>query len=201
MNLLFVTNKNADPLIGGIEHVTCVLADAFRRIDGYKCYSAFTQRVSDGASSPFCDELLIDHSDVSGSLLRFITSHDISVVIAQGADAAVGSIMPDIHRAVRQASHCKLIFVFHNKPGFELSPLSCRLLVYRLTHGIDIPRSLGYLLSRLVGPLARPFLLRRLRAKYSQPYHLSDALVLLSQSYLAGYAACAGVAPRSRAAS
>ncbi|MBQ9474089.1 MAG: glycosyltransferase [Bacteroidales bacterium] len=194
-NILFVTNKNVNPLIGGIERVTHVLANAFSQTYGYQCYSAFTQHLAPTPASPFCGELLIDSANVAGSLAHFIRSNNIDVVIAQGADAAVGSIVGDIRKAVDSRDGCKLLFVFHNKPGFEHTRMSYETLLYRILHGQDLSYNLKYLLFQLFGTCAKPLLARKLQAKYKPACTLADRLVLLSPRYIDSYAACAGVRP------
>ena len=59
MNILFITNKNVNPVIGGIERITYVLAEAFARLHGHRCFSAFTQRL-DNCATPFVEELLLE---------------------------------------------------------------------------------------------------------------------------------------------
>ena len=64
MNILFITNKNVNPVIGGIERITYVLAEGFARLHGHRCFSAFTQRLDD-SKTPFEEELLLEAGRVT----------------------------------------------------------------------------------------------------------------------------------------
>ena len=76
MNILFVTNKNVYPLIGGIERITYVLAEAFRQIYEWKSYSLFTQEndLNQTTNDVFAGKYLLSESN-KASYISFYTGH------------------------------------------------------------------------------------------------------------------------------
>lgn len=192
MNILFITNKNVNPVIGGIERITFVLAEAFARLYEYRCFSAFTQRL-DNCVTPFAEELLLESGHETELLRAFIEKNAIEVVVAQGADAAVNAIVGEIHDAVCAVPGCKMIFVFHNMPGFEYTRMSMDVLCYRILHGQEVAYNLKYLVFQIFRPLLRPLLKRQMRRKYRPAYEAADRMVMLTEGFVPGYASCAGV--------
>ena len=192
MNILFITNKNVNPVIGGIERITYVLAEAFARLHGHVCFSAFTQRL-DNCSTPFEEELLLEEGHETEMLNNFIRKNSVNVVIAQGSDAAVNAIVGQIHDAVRAVQGCKMLFVFHNMPGFEYTRMSKDVLCYRLLHGQNVGYNLKYLVFQTFQPLLRPLLEKQMHSKYRPAYEAADRVVLLTEGFIPGYSRCAGV--------
>ena len=192
MNILFITNKNVNPVIGGIERITHVLAVGFSRLYGHRCFSTFTQRI-DNTATPFEKELLLEAGHETQMLSDFISENDIQFVIAQGADAAVNAIVGQIHEAVVIAKKCKMLFVFHNKPGFEYTRMSYDVLRYRIMHGQDIMYNLKYLFFQIFRPLVRKMLDKQMHTKYRPAYDATDRLLLLTKGFIPQYAECAGV--------
>ena len=192
MNILFITNKNVNPVIGVIERITYVLAEAFARLHGHRCFSAFTQRL-DNSPTPFEDELLLEVGRETAMLHAFIVKNSVNVVIAQGSDAAVNAIVRQIHDAIHAVPGCKMIFVFHNMPGFEYTRMSPDVLRYRILHGQDVAYNLKYLLFQAFQPLMRPLLKKQMHAKYRPAYEAADRMVMLTDGFIPAYAHCAGV--------
>lgn len=192
MNILFITNKNVNPIIGGIERITHVLAVGFAELHGHRCFSAFTQRLDD-TKTPFEKELLLEAGRETEMLVDYIDENGIEVVIAQGSDAAVNAIVGEIHDAVVVTGCCKMLFVFHNMPGFEYTRMSYDVLRYRILHGQDVAYNLKYLVFQTFQPLLRPLLNRQMHSKYRPAYDAADRVVLLTQGFIPQYAHCAGV--------
>lgn len=192
MNILFITNKNVNPIIGGIERITYVLAVGFAELHGHRCFSAFTQRL-DNITTPFEKELLLESGRETDMLADFIRENGIEVVIAQGSDAAVNAIVGQIHDAVASVAGCKMIFVFHNMPGFEYTKMSMDVLCYRIMHGQDVVYNLKYLAFQTFQTLLRPLINKQMHGKYLPAYNAADKVVLLTEGFIPGYARCAGV--------
>ena len=192
MNILFITNKNVNPVIGGIERITYVLAEGFARLHGHRCFSAFTQRL-DNCVTPFEEELLLEAGRETEMLRDFIVKNGINVVIAQGSDAAVNAIVGQIHDAVHAVPGCKMLFVFHNMPGFEYTRMSPDVLRYRILHGQDVAYNLKYLVFQTFQPLLRPLLTKQMHGKYRPAYEAADRMVMLTEGFIPDYAHCAGV--------
>ncbi len=192
MNILFITNKNVNPIIGGIERITHVLAVGFTQLQGHRCFSAFTQRL-DNTATPFEKELLLEAGRETEMLRDFIIRNNVKIVIAQGSDAAVNAIVGQIHDAVHAVPGCKMLFVFHNMPAFEYTRMSLDVLRYRILHGQDVAYNFKYLIFQIFQPLLRPLLKRQMHGKYRPAYEAADRMVMLTEGFIADYAHCAGV--------
>ena len=192
MNILFVTNKNINPVIGGIERITYVLAVGFSQLHGHRCFSAFTQRLDD-TKTPFEKELLLKAGRETPMLADFIRENGVSVVIAQGSDAAVNAIVREIHAAVATVPGCKMLFVFHNMPGFEYTKMSMDVLCYRIFHGQDVAYNFKYLAFQTLQSLLKPLIQKQMHGKYWPAYDAADRVVLLTEGFIPDYARCAGV--------
>nr|MCR5064386.1 glycosyltransferase [Bacteroidales bacterium] len=108
-------------------------------------------------------------------------------------DAAVNAIVGQIHDAVASVAGCKMIFVFHNMPGFEYTKMSMDVLCYRIMHGQDVVYNLKYLAFQTFQNLLRPLINKQMHGKYLPAYNAADKVVLLTEGFIPGYARCAGV--------
>lgn len=100
MNILFLTEKEVNPLMGGIERMTAALAGALERGYGDQCY--YLHKPYDG-------------------LETLISEKNINIIVAQGAAKPVHDVMPRVRKAVDElGAKAKIVFVFHNLPGQEL---------------------------------------------------------------------------------
>lgn len=192
MNILFITDKNVDPIIGGIERITYVLANGFQNLYGYHCFSAFTQRV-DNVKTIFKEELLLTKQHETAELNNFVKRNQIDVIIAQGAAQNVNAIIGEIRQAIVDVPSCKLLFVFHNMPGFEYVKVDPRVLLYRIFHGQQLGKNLKYLGMQMFAPLLKPILTSHLRNKYLPAYNACDKVILLTKGFIPRYARLAGV--------
>lgn len=194
MNILFITDKNVDPIIGGIERITHVLANGFQQLYGYRCFSAFTRRVDD-VKTIFEKELLLTKEKEALELNDFVKKNQIDVIIAQGAAQNVNAIISDIRKAIQDIPSCKLLFVFHNMPGFEYVKVDPRVLLYRIFHFQNIKTNLKYLGLQMFTPLLKPLLESHLRNKYLPAYIAADKVILLTEDFIPQYAKLSGVQP------
>ena len=194
MNILFITDKNVNPILGGIERITYVLADGFQRLCGHRCFSAFTQRVDDTPSF-FAEELLLTKGNERPELNRFVKKNGIDIIIAQGSAENVNSIIDRIRNAINDVPTCKLLFVFHNMPGFEYIRIDARVLLYRIFHLQNFKTNLKYLCMQMFTPLLKPMLKSHLRNKYLPAYLAADKVVLLTEAFIPEYAKLSGVQP------
>ena len=194
MNILFVTHRNVDPLIGGIERVTYDLATELVQ-RGVSCYSAYLEvfeRESD-VVNVFSDSKRISKDNVCGDFHSLICERHIHFVIVQGSDENVTSIIRDVSEAVRSAGFCKLIFMFHNMPGFEFTKANVKVLLHRILNGRNLIYNLKYLLFRIFGAVAQKAIRSKIEKKYKVPYQLSDKVVVLTGKFREKYAQYANV--------
>lgn len=194
MNILFVTNRNVDPLIGGIERITYALAKGFRAVS-HTCYSLYTQENMRNSSTDdaFEGKYLLPQSEPVPYIAELLLSKQIDIIIAQGSDAQVNNLMPLLRSAVDGVQRGKLLFVFHNMPGFELVQLEWGVLCHRLMTKSNRKEALKQLGLQVLYPLLHKQLAKRLSAKYAIPYQMADKVVLLSNGYIPTYKEIIGV--------
>ncbi len=185
MNILFVTNKNVYPLIGGIERITYSVAEALRNIYGMHCYSLYTQENKFGETTTdvFEEKECLREKDQVEQIAAYIKKNAIEVVIAQGSDARVNQLMPQLREAVDQCTGVKLLFVYHQMPGFELVPMDVPTLWHRLFHGNKSAALRQLLIQLLPSSIATKLVCE----KYRVPYDKADKVVLLSDGFIAQY--------------
>ena len=190
MNILFITSKNVNPVSGGIERSTYILATAFTNIYTHLCYSAYLKRDTDNAW-PYAEELHLQKGTEYDQLKAFVEKNSIEVIIAQGSVGSINQIVDKIGAAAKTRG-AKLVFSFRNMPGFELVGMDSSVLLYRILHCQQLLNSLGYLIYQTFSLVARPIILRRLKGKYSRAYYNADRITLLSERFVDDYAQIAG---------
>ena len=188
MNILFVTNKNVYPLIGGIERITYSVAEALRNVYGMHCYSLYTQENKLGKTT----EDVFERKECLGAengvrqVIQYIQETQINVVIAQGSDSRVNNLMPLLREAVDQCEGVKLLFVYHQMPGFELVPMDNATLWHRLIHG-NKAAALKQIATQIILSISHRLAVRMVEKKYKKPYEKSDKVVLLSDGFIPQY--------------
>lgn len=174
MNILFFTEEEVHPNIGGIERVTSILANAF--IVNYKAnvYSMFLRPI---LNSP---DIFSEHKQWDGTvddICSFINNNKIDVFICQRQIESISLLA----QAIERSDHiCLFVNVLHCTPGYELT--EWRYLLYRMFHGDKLSRckSLAKLLSY---PFYRSYSKLKVRKIMHCNYSYSDTFILLSQSY------------------
>ena len=189
MNILFVTNKNVYPLIGGIERITYAVAEALRNIYGMQCYSLYTQenvlgQTTDGVFE--AKECLRLANQVE-QITAYLQANSIDVIIAQGSDARVNQLMPQLREAVNQCKGVKLLFVYHTMPSFELKPIDADVLWQRLKKGKNKAAACKQALIQLLTNVLPSIAKKMVAGKYKMPYNNADKVVVLSDNYIPLY--------------
>lgn len=194
MNILFITHRNVNPHIGGIERVTYDLVIAFKK-QNLGCYSAYLEQYKCDLSEEkiFERENLIPQENRKEFFFKLIQEFDIRIVIAQGSDDSVNGVMSDLSSAVKSQKNSKLIFSFHTMPGFEQTEMNKDVLLYGILHGENIVYNAKYLLYHFLKPILKRYIQSKLIPKYRNPYLLSDRVVVLNEKYRETYAKCADV--------
>ena len=188
MNILFITNKNVYPLIGGIERITYSVAEALRNIYGMRCFSLYTQENKLGKTT----EDVFERKECLGAeeqvqqVVHYVQEEAIDVVIAQGSDYRVNDLMPMLREAVDQCTGVKLLYVYHQMPGFELVPMDRATLLHRLLHG-NKAAAVKQIATQIIESVSPRFAQRLVEKKYQVPYAKSDKVVLLSEGFIPQY--------------
>lgn len=188
MSILFVTNKNVYPLIGGIERITYSVAEALRNIYGMRCYSLYTQENKFGETTTdvFEGKECLGGKDQAEQIAAYIKGNAIKVVIAQGSDARVNELMPQLRDAVDKCPGVRLLFVYHQMPGFELVPMDVPTLWDRMLHG-NAKAALRQMLIQTIHAIVPSLAEKMVANKYKMPYDKADKVVLLSDGFIAQY--------------
>ncbi len=188
MNILFVTNKNVYPLIGGIERITYSVAEALRNIYGMCCFSLYTQenQLSKTTEDVFERKTCLKLENQVQQVAAYVKEDSIDVVIAQGSDSRVNNLMPMLREAVDQCEGVKLLFVYHQMPGFELVPMDGATLWNRLVHG-NRAAAIKQIATQILLAVSPRLSQRLVEEKYKMPYEKSDRVVLLSDGFIPQY--------------
>ena len=190
MNILFVTNKNVYPLIGGIERITYVLAQAFSQLYGWKCHSLYTQEnnLHKTTDDAFISKYLLSGSNSLDEVITIIDRCDIQVIIAQGADSRVNEIMPLLRQACDNSKqHPSLLFVYHNMPGFELVGMDVKTLFHRLLTGHNKSAALRQIVLQCVYKMIPEIVKSTIAPKYKLAYAAADKMIMLSGGFIGQY--------------
>lgn len=188
MNILFVTNKNVYPLIGGIERITYSVAEALRNIYGMHCYSLYTQENKFGKTTEdvFISKTCLQASNPVSQIADLLQKEAIDVVVAQGSDSRVNNLMPKLREAVDRCKEVKLIFVYHQMPGFELVPMDSATLNNRIWHG-NTSAAMKQIITQVILAISPRLSQKMVEKKYKMPYEMADKVVLLSDSFIPQY--------------
>ena len=190
MNILFVTNKNVYPLIGGIERITYVLARTFCELYDWKSYSLFTQEnsLNQTTNDVFVGKYLLPDENKYSYISQIIDSQKIQVIISQGADTRVNAIMPDIKKACDVSKqHPAILFVYHNMPGFELVGTDVPTLMHKCLWGKNQRGALRQLFIQCIYSIFPTYIKSLIRPKYRIAYEASDKMIMLSEGFIEQY--------------
>lgn len=132
MNILFLTENQVHPNIGGIERVTYILAKSFtkKKINVFSCYIKSVENYD--SSNVFKN---IEHWDkTSFSMKNIIIKNNIDFIICQRQLSLEGIIKEAITQSKKK---CFLIDVLHCMPGYEITDKEYIRLLYRNSQGIS----------------------------------------------------------------
>lgn len=161
MNIAFYWGNIPDPLLGGIDRVTVVLAEELKK-RGYHVYCIY----SGGKERPllpcFIDKFKYENPRSQYQTLeKFLVQKNIRVVINQRFEDR--GIIKNLSLAAK-SNEIKLFTVFHSAPGFQLL---CQKSIRGLLKWCYIKFSLKKVLSQ----------------HFNEVVQYSDNLVLLSESF------------------
>lgn len=192
-HILFVTTDNVNPLCGGIDRITYLLASEFNK-RGYTSTSAYLKKKNPNrpSDSVFTDEILLEEGDHSRQLAAIFEKYQIDFIIAQGVNTLMNQEMVYLREAIDdQARQIRLFFVFHQMPGHELNTLDGHVLVKKI-FSKEWRHYLKQLLIQILLPVDRHILRKILSPKYNVPYQTADKIVLLSAAYIEDFNRLAG---------
>lgn len=175
MNILFYLSCTPNPLNGGIERVSSILAEQFIK-HGHKCFCIYYLNVEPGyVSNLYNDQQYIplDSKTFSSDIENFIFKNKIEVVINQ-----LAYIPPvcDILNELKAKYNYKLIITHHNNPF--LSVARVRTQKYYSYKGI---------IKKIIAYIKPEILIKRFSANYisevKEYLKYCDYYILLAKAY------------------
>ncbi|MDR1372371.1 MAG: glycosyltransferase [Dysgonamonadaceae bacterium] len=189
MNILFITDHDAEPTSGGIDRTVTVSSQLLSKY-GYRCYLAYFNTTENRQTAPFEDRFHIEKENFTAQFTGIIAKNQINhIIVSTAAKQNTRFILP----AVRQsAGAIPVYFWYHCMPGYELVPMDLNVAFYRLFHN---PRKLQTLKKIIISALSfmRPVMKLMLRRKYSYYSRYADRIIVLSRPSRLSFARLAGV--------
>ena len=184
MNILFVTESEISPMMGGTERITRTLSEAFAE-RGHRCFLAFGCRCNLPQVTDFSGKLAYDESpDIEAAFTGFLSDNQIDIVVSNLVKLPYKRrLLPLLYRMTREQG-ARMVVCLHAMPGEEILGNSLRSSLWRLCHGYSPAAALKDMFLRVVPTgLIRTLFRRKLRNRYRLLHDNADALVLLSESF------------------
>lgn len=160
-NIAFYWGNIPEPLLGGIDRVTCVWAQAFAR-NNYNVFLIYSGGEERDLPAMFIKKFKwVSPNKNFKDLEAFINENNIELCINQRAYDF--NIIQQLKQATL-ANSCKIYSVFHSKPGFEF---------YCKPGFSGFKKKLWCILNR-----------KKIVAHYNELVKYSDKIVVLSKSYV-----------------
>ena len=194
MNILFYTAYKVSPTKGGTERTTISVATALTNNFDCKVYSIYSQHQQTPKEPCFIEEYHIKNIAHSINEVRHILEiNNIDVIINQNALGLAQAF----RKAIGNNLKCKLITAHHFDVGWEINMFRKEVVYksYKTSHNIQ---KLKYAIIFYLFPLFKQRVLGLLKKNYKGAYIYSDALVLLSESFIKNYIEFSGLRETSK---
>lgn len=187
MNVIFFTDTDITPFMGGVERVTINLV---RKLNerGHRCHLGFFSNVSMETCPDFCGKFHLQKDNIAQQLRNILVEQQINTcIINLGAKKLISFFNKTLFQVTRELGNIKVISGFYNYPGFELFGLSPALAWYRITNGqCNITTLNGFITTvcnklHINGPIKHKIAQKLRNGLYS------DEIVLLSENYISLY--------------
>lgn len=184
MNILYHTYGKVHSTKGGTERTTITVATALTKLYGIRCFSIYEVPADTPKEECFVKEFhwtpqkeLRKNAQVLRSI---IVANRIDCVIIQGAFIHVPRF-----RAAVEGITCKIIFVHHFEPRWELVfGRFNEIIKHQPKSMVDFCR---WVKSIIMYPLTTLQKERRLSTAYREAYEYADRVVLLCRSFIKPY--------------
>lgn len=187
MNIIFFTDTDISPYIGGIERVTINLAKQLGT-KGHQCFLGyFKECVTEPAQHCFQNKFKIEPKNISQQLNRLLITNNIQTCVINIASKKILCYFNKILYDVSRELNIKVIYGFYNIPGFELNGINCSLGTYRLLHGNINSNTINGIIAHFFKKLHFDGLLKRKIAQKLKWGLYADEIVLLSERYIPLY--------------
>ena len=192
IRILFLTEKEIIPSMGGTERITQTLSVKFMA-KGIPCYSAYLD--SAPIDMPLAEFTASRRITIDSSLAEQITAilQDFRItdcIVNFVSQKSKVLVMPTLYKVSRPMG-IKVYFCYHAMPGEDFYRVpSFSYSLYRLWHRYDIPQALKDILLTLT---PKCLWRHRVQQKYRLAYDNSDATILLSNNFIPIYKQLAGI--------
>ena len=166
MNILFLTEKEAVPKIGGSFRITYTLAKGFEE-RGHNCFQ-------------LCGKDLFSYSTIE----KCIVENHIDIIISNLVDKEYKFVVLPMVFEISRKTGSKVFACLHAMPGEELVGNTVRNSLYRIFRGEKTIENLKFLILGILPrkPLTLLFS-NRLKKRYHILYDNSDKMVVLSDRF------------------
>lgn len=174
MNILFFTEDEINPTMGGIERVTSILSKTFTEVYHANVFSLFLNPVTDPSNDLFIRKMCWNNvRDVR----TFIEVNEIDIIVCQRQIPEIEILRNLLHE---RRDKCVFINVFHNMPGYEIT--TWRYLIYYM-HYTNLKGKIKSIIKLLFYPLYKSYLLKKASKVMRMADSSSDISILLSSRY------------------
>ncbi len=187
MNIVFFTDVEISPYLGGVERVTINIVKELNKRN-HNCFLGYFRSTDRDACNDFKKKFLLDTTTLEKQLNEILTQNQIdSCVINLCRKQYISIFNKTLYEITRQLGNIKVVYGYYNYPGFELFGLTPSLAWFRLTHGQCNSNTLHGIMVSLANKLHLSGLIRGRIADKLRMGLYSDEIVLLSQRYVSRY--------------
>lgn len=194
MNILFLTENEISPMMGGTERITLTLSESFAAM-GHRCFLAFGRRcklpqVAEFSAVLSYDEVPSQETAFSG----FLAENQIDIVVSNLVRIEYKHrLLPLLYRLTRRQG-ARMVVCLHAMPGEEILGNSLRSSLWRIFHGYPLADALKDMALRVTPDcLIRTIFRRKLQNRYRLLHDNADALVLLSTTFFDAVSKLGGI--------
>lgn len=187
MNILFFTDVEITPYLGGVERVTINLAKALNA-RGHHCFLGFFTASEGTTCQEFEKSFQLDKTDLGEQLKSILVEYEISTCVINLCDKRnIFSFNQTLYAVSQQIGSIKVVYGYYSYPGFELFGLPPIAAWFRLIHRQGNSNTLHGIIAHIAGKLRCNGFIRKQVAKKLKLGLYSDEIVLLSERYIPRY--------------
>ena len=185
LNILFVSDNIPSPLSGGIERFVNNLSKRLSQEKEISTYLAYIRAPPLDCSEHFKTKMQLTEENTETAIATFLQEHNINIIHVNLMNKNnIKHYLPILYNEGKHRG-IKILFLYHNKPSFEINTMNVNVHFYRIFHcshffnnikdfGIDILFKL-----KVLNITQKNFV-----NKYNRIYQHTDKIVLLSPSYI-----------------
>lgn len=187
MRVLFFTDVEITPYLGGVERVTINLVKELNN-RGHHCFLGFFTASEGEVCQDFEKKILLDKNNLGEQLENILTENEINVcVINLCVKHNIFAFNKILYEITRKIGNIKVLSGYYNYPGFELFGLSASLAWFRLTHGQCNSNTIHGIVASIARKLhCNKFIYNAIAKKLRMGLY-SDEIILLSEHYIPQY--------------